>query len=167
MLSGDQLSGALTDTENSQHGVDCGHLGEDTGVSDTDGLETADLQLGINDSELVFLHVTHLGGTGRVVHGVSDAATVLGELLVGLQLRARSDLALDPVLEGCLLSDLAGGLETSDDSRSIVSFRIGEVAEVQRRLDVGVGRGKVDAAARARTRDVGCHAEGIDGRVVA
>jgi hypothetical protein len=167
VLHGNELSSALSDTEDSQHGVDCRHLGEDTGISDTHALQAADLQLGVDNSVLILLHVTHLGGAGRVVHSVSNAAAVFGKVLVALDLEARGNFALDPVLEWCLLSNLTSSLKTSDDSSSIVALRIGEIAEVQSGLDVGVRRSEVDAATGAGAGNVGCHAEGVDGRVVA
>jgi len=162
----DQLSSTLTDTQHSQHGVDGGHLGETSRVRNPDALEPANLQLGVHNGHLVLCYVTHLGCASGVVYGVCDAATVLGELFVGDDLRARRDFALDPVREGGLLGDLAGSLETGDNGGCVVALGVGEVAEVERGLDGGVGGGEVDAAAGAGTGDVGRHAECVDGGVV-
>lgn len=96
-----------------------------------------------------------------------NATTVLGELLVGLDLGAGRNFALEPVLEGSLLCDFARGLEACDDGRGVVAFGVGEVAEVEGGLDGGVGGGEVDAATGAGAGDVGGHAEGVDGGVVA
>ena len=46
-------------------------------------------------------------------------------------------------------------------SGRVVALGISEVAEVKGGLDCRIGRGQVDAATRARARDVGCHAESI------
>lgn len=161
------LGTALADGEDGKHGVDGGHVGEDTGVGDTQVLEAPDLELGVHDGVLVLGHVAHLGGAGGVVDGVGDAPSVGGQLLVGLALGARGDLALEPVLEGSLLGDLSRGLEAGDDGGGVVALRVGEVAEVEGGLDVGVGRGEVELAAGAGAGDVGGHAEGVDGGVEA
>lgn len=95
-----------------------------------------------------------------------DAAAILAEFVVGLDFGAGGDFALDPVLEGRLLGDFARGFEARDDGGCVIAFGVGEVAEVQRGLDGRVGRRQVDAAAGAGARDVGRHAEGVDGGVV-
>ena len=162
----DQLGSTLTDTKDSQHGVDSRHFGEDTGVSDTHALEAADLKFRVDNGLFVLGDVAHLGSTSRVVDGVSDATAVLGKILIGSDVGARCDFALNPVGEWGLLGDFSRGLETSDDGSGIVTLGISEIAEVESRLDVGVGRSKVEAAARAGTGNVGGHAEGVDRRVV-
>jgi hypothetical protein len=48
-----------------------------------------------------------------------------------------------------------------NESSRVVALGISEVAEVKGRFDSRIGRGQVDAATRARARDVGCHAESI------
>lgn len=96
-----------------------------------------------------------------------NPTSVLAQLLVSLDLGARRDFALDPVLEGGLLGNLARGFEACDDGGSVVALGVGEVAEVEGGLDVGVGAGEVDLTAGAGAGDVGCHAEGVDGGFVA
>lgn len=164
---GNHLGRALANGEDGEHGVDGGHLGEDTGVGDTHALQTAHLELVVDDGKLVLLDVSHLCGAGRVVDGVGDAAAVLGQLLVALALGAGGDFTLDPVFEGGLLGDLAGGLEAGDDGGGVVAFWVGEVLEVEGGLDGGIGGGQEEAAAGARAGNVGGHAEGVDGAVVA
>lgn len=164
---GDHLSCALTDGENGQHGVDSRHLRENTSVSNSDTLESLDLELMIHNGEFILAHITHLGGTGRVVDSVCGSSAVFGQLFIGGALGAGGDFALDPVFEGGLLGDLAGGLEAGDDGVGVVAFGVGEVAEVEGGLDSGVGRGEEKAAAGAWAGDVGGHAECIDGGVVA
>ncbi|GJC98195.1 hypothetical protein ColKHC_07021 [Colletotrichum higginsianum] len=160
-LVDDHLGGLLGDTEDGQHGVDGGDGGEDAGVDDADALEAADVEALVDDGERVLADVAHLGGADRVVDGVGGAAGVEAELLVGLDLGAGGDLAGDPVLEGGLLGDLAGGAHAVDEGGGVVALLVGEVAEVERRLDRGVGRGQVQAAAGAGAGDVGGHAEGV------
>lgn len=163
---GNHFSRALANRQHGQHGVDARHQREDAGVGDADILQSADLQLRVDDRERVAGHIAHLGGTSRVVDGVGNATTVFGELLVGLDLRSRRDFALDPVLERSLLGDFTSRLETGYDSGGIVALGIGEVAEVQSRLHAGILRGQVEAAAGASTGDVRGHAESIDRGVV-
>lgn len=96
-----------------------------------------------------------------MVDGVGGAAGVLADGLVRLDLGAGGDLLLEPVLEGGLVGNLAGGLDAGDEGGGVVALGVGEVAEVEGGLDAGVGRGQVDAAARAGTGNVGGHAEGV------
>lgn len=96
-----------------------------------------------------------------------DPAPVLGELLVGLDLWSRSDFLGEPLGEGLLLGDFAGGFETGDDGGCVVAFGIREVLEVEGGLDGWVRGGQVDASSGTGTRDVGCHAEGVEGGFVA
>ena len=98
---------------------------------------------------------------------MSDAAAVLGELLVGLHGGAGGDFAFQPGGEGGLLCDFAGGFEAGDDGGRVVAFGVGEVLEVERGFDGRVRGGQVDAAAGAGARNVGRHAEGVDGGVIA
>ena len=165
-LFGNQLGCPLTDSQHGQHRVDTGHLGEDAGVGDANVLQTTDFQLRVDHGQRIARYITHLGGTGRVVDRMGGAATILGQLLVGLDLGARGNLPLDPVLEWRLLGDLPGGLEAGDDGGGIVAFGVGEVAEVQRGLYRGIRGGQVDATTRAGAGDVGGHAEGVHGSVV-
>lgn len=167
MLLRHHLSAPLTDGQNSQHGVDSGHLREDTGVGNSDVLEAPDLQLVVHDRKLVLADITHLGGTSRVVHRVRYSTTILAEVLVGLDVWARRHLALEPRLEGFFLCDLARGFEARDDGGGVVALWVCEVAEVEGGLDVGVGGGEVELASRAGARDVGGHAEGVLWLVVA
>lgn len=102
-----------------------------------------------------------------MVHGVCDAAAVFAELLIGLNAGAGRNFALQPFGEGGLLGNFAGSLEAGHDGGGVVAFGVGEVAEIEGGLDGRVGRGEVDTAAGAGTGDVGGHAEGVDGRVVA
>lgn len=96
-----------------------------------------------------------------MVDGVRNASGVLANLLIGLHLGSRGDLALEPTLKGVLLSDLAGSLNTVHKSSGIVSLGVCKVSEVKSRLDVGVGGCKVDAASGAGTGDIRGHAEGV------
>lgn len=166
-VTGNQLGGAFTNGQHSQHGVDAGHVREDTGIGDTDTLEAADLQCGVDNGHGIAAHISHLGGTGRVVHGVGHTTAVLGQLLVGLHLGTRGDLALDPLLEGRLLGDLTGGLETGHNGGGVVALGIGEVAEVQGGLDGGVGGGQEETTTGTGAGNVGGHAEGVHDLVVA
>ncbi|KAI6757402.1 hypothetical protein HG531_003227 [Fusarium graminearum] len=161
VLCGNELSSPLTASKHRHHGVDSGHLGEDTGIDNSELVDAANLELRVDNSHLIPLGITHLSGTGRVVDSVGDATGVLANLLVGLNLGARGNFLLEPLLEGALLGDLTGGLDTMNKSSRIVPLRIGEVAEVKSGLDSRVSRGQVDATTRARTRNVGCHAESV------
>lgn len=165
-LSGNQFCGALADAQHGQHGVDGGHGGEDTSIGNAQALDAADLELLVDDGELVGPDVAHLGRAGRVVHGVRDAAGILGQLLVRLQFVARRDLALDPVLERRFVGDLARRPQPEHERRRVVALGVCEVPEVERRLDAWVCGREVQASAGARARDVGCHAERIDWCVV-
>lgn len=69
---GNQLSCALTNAQDSKHGVDARHVREDAGVCDSDILEPTDLEGWIDDGHTILLDVTHLSGTGRMVDGVMD-----------------------------------------------------------------------------------------------
>jgi hypothetical protein len=113
----------------------------------------------------------------RVVNGVRDFATVLAKLLVGDDLGARSNLALEPLGEGRLGSNLAGNLEAVDDGLGVVVLRVGlrakrgrsvqvrrrrgergrahEVAEVEGGLDHGIIAGEVETSTGLGTGDVG------------
>ena len=166
-ISSNQLCSPLTDPQNGQHGIDSGHGREHTRIRNPQLLQPPDLQILIHDRELVVPHIAHLRRSSGMVHGMRDAARVLGELLVRLQLIARRDLALDPVLERRLLRDLAGCAQSEHEGRGVVAFGVGEVAEVEGGLHAWVGGGQVYAAARAWAWDVGRHAECVDGLVVA
>lgn len=91
---------------------------------------------------------------------MGDLARVVAQLLVGLDLGAGGDLALDPVLEGCGLGNLARGLHAVDECGGVVAFGVRKVAEVECGLDGGVGGCQVEAAAGPGPGDVGRHAEG-------
>ena len=56
---------------------------------------------------------------------------ILAKSFVGLDVRTRSDLALQPGGEGGLGCDFAGGAKTGDYGCRVVAFGIGEVAEVE------------------------------------
>lgn len=75
--------------------------------------------------------------------------------------------ALQPGGEGGLGGDLAGVAEAGDDGGGVVAGWVGEVLEVEGGFYAGVGGGEVQAAFAFGARDVGRHAEGVDGRVVA
>lgn len=92
---------------------------------------------------------------------MSGAASVFADLLIRLHLGAGSNLFLQPLLERALLSDFTGSLDAGNEGGSVVAFGVGEIAEIQGRLDGGVCRGQVDAAARSRSGNVGGHAECI------
>lgn len=92
---------------------------------------------------------------------MSGAASVFANLLIRLHLGAGSNLLLQPLFEGALLSDFAGCLDASNEGGSVIAFGISKVAEIQGRLDSGVCRSQVDATAGSRPRDVGSHAECI------
>ena len=96
-----------------------------------------------------------------------DTAGVLAQRLISRDGWPRGDLAREPGLERLLRGDLAGSFEASDQCCGVVAGGVGEVLEVEGRLDGWVGAGEVEAAARTWTGDVGCHAEGVDGGVVA
>lgn len=164
---GDQLGGPLTNAKHGQHRVDGGHLGEDTSICDSQSLQSSDVELRIHDGQRVFGHVTHLGGTSGMVHGMCDASTILGEFFVRLDLGSGSDLTLEPGLERLLLSDLASGLETGNNCGGVVAFGVGKVAEVERGLDRRVGGGEVDTSLGAGAGNVWSHAKGIDRSIVA
>jgi hypothetical protein len=166
MSLSNHLSSSLANGQNSKHRVNSRHLRENTRISNSDSLQTLNLQLMIHNRKLILAHIAHLGGASRVVNSVSSSATVLRQLLVGGDFRARRNFALDPVAEGGLCGDLSGGFEAGDDGGGVVAFRVGEVAEVEGGLDGGVGGGEEEAAG-AGAGDVGGHAEGVDGGVVA
>ena len=98
---------------------------------------------------------------------MGDAPAVLAQLFVRRQRRARGDFALEPRAEGFRGGDLARGAQARDDGACVVALRVGEVFEVQGGLDGWVGAGEVELALGARAWDVGRHAEGVDGLVVA
>ncbi|KAL1962031.1 hypothetical protein VTN77DRAFT_675 [Rasamsonia byssochlamydoides] len=102
-----QFSCALADAQHRQHRVDAGHHGEDTCVRNAHPLQPADLQMRVDDCHRVALDVAHLGRAGRMVDGMGHAPAILGQCLVGDDLRPRCHLALDPVLERRLLGYLA------------------------------------------------------------
>ncbi|KAI6759624.1 hypothetical protein HG530_010304 [Fusarium avenaceum] len=133
LLCSDELSSSFTDSKNSDHRVDGRHLREDTSVDNAELADATDLKLRVDDSHLIALNVTHLGGTGRMVDGVGNAARILADLLISLNLGARGNLLLQPLLEGTCLSDLASSLDAVDEN----------------------------ATTGSRTGDVRCHAEGI------
>lgn len=63
--------------------------------------------------------------TNRVVNSVRNLAPVLAKLLVGDDLGAGGDLALQPLGERSLSSNLASNLETIDESLGVVVLGIG------------------------------------------
>lgn len=89
-----------------------------------------------------------------------NLASIVAQLLVGLDLGAGGDFTLDPVLEGGGLGDFAGGFHAVHEGGGVVAFGVGEVAEVEGGFDGGVGGGEVEAAAGTGAGDVGGHAEG-------
>ena len=102
-----------------------------------------------------------------MIHRVRDLSPVLAQLLIRRQRRARGDFALEPRAEGLCGGDLTRGAQARHDGACVVAVRVGEVLEVQGGLDGWVGAGEVELALGARARDVGCHAEGVNGLVVA
>lgn len=131
----------------SEHGVGRHHEGEDRGIHDPDVGHANNLEFGVHDSELI-VNSAHLASTGlggmqqvsdelqkkgrkayRVINGVRDLATVLAQLLVGNDLRARSNLALEPLRKGSLSGNLASNLESIDEGLSVVVFGIGLQSE--------------------------------------
>lgn len=161
LLAGNQFSGTLTNAKDCDHGIDGGHFGKDAGVGNTQVLDAANPQLGINDGIFVFGHVTHLRGTGGVIDGVCNATSVLANLLVCLNFGARGNFFLEPFLEGACLGNLTSSLDTSNQGGGIVALGVGEVPKVQGRLHGRVGRGEEDAATRPGTGDVWGHAKGV------
>lgn len=95
------------------------------------------------------------------------AAAVRAQLGVGLQGGPRRDFAFEPGGEGRLLCDFAGGAQAGDEGGGVVAFGVGKVLEVQSGLDGWVAAREVEAPLGAGARDVGRHAEGVDGLVVA
>lgn len=98
---------------------------------------------------------------------MGHAPGILAQVLIGLDIRTGRDLALDPILKGGLLGDPAGGAQAKHKRGGIIAFGVGEVAEIQGGFDGRVVGGQVKPAARPRARDVGRHAKGVDGCVVA
>lgn len=95
------------------------------------------------------------------------AAAVRAQLGVGLQGWARGDFAFEPGGEGRLLCDFAGGAQAGDEGGGVVAFGVGKVLKVESGLDGWVAAREVEAPLGAGARDVGRHAEGVDGLVVA
>ena len=60
-----------------------------------------------------------------------------------------------------MFGDFSCGFEAGYDGRVVVAFGVGEISEVERGLDAGIGAGEVDTTARAGTWDIGRHAKGI------
>ena len=102
-----------------------------------------------------------------MVDGVGDLAAVGAEFGVCLEGGAGRHFALEPGGEGGLFGDVAGEAEAGDDGGSVVAGGVGEVLEVEGWFDGWVGRGEVEASFAFGARDVGRHAEGVDGSVVA
>src|SRR5699024_4493833 len=123
-------------------------------------LETAHAQARVDDGAVV-VRGSHAAGAGRVVDGVGGAAAVLGQLRVGLHLRTGRDLTLEPALGRCGGGDLGGDLEPVGDGLLVVAGGVGEVTEVQRRVDLRVGAGQGQFPARTGPRDVGGHADRV------
>lgn len=94
-------------------------------------------------------------------------AAVGAEGGVALDGGARGHLARQPGGEGGLGGDAAGGAEAGDQGGGVVAGRVAEVAEVQGGLDARVGGGQVELAFGFGAGDVGRHAEGVGGGVVA
>jgi hypothetical protein len=161
------LSGSLANGQNSKHRVNSRHLWENTRIGDSYALQTLDLQLVIHNDKLILGHITHLGGASGMVNRMCCPTSIFRQLLVCSDGRAGGNFALDPVAEGGLCGDLSGGFEAGDDGGGVVAFRVGEVAEVEGGFYCGVGGGEEEAAAGAGAGDVGGHAEGVDGGVVA
>lgn len=102
-----------------------------------------------------------------MVHRVCDPAAVVAQLFVGGYGGAGGDFAFQPGGEGGLGGDFAGEAEAGDDGGGVVAGGVGEVLEVEGGLYGGVGGRQVEAALALGPRDVGRHAEGVDGGVVA
>ena len=98
---------------------------------------------------------------------MGDFAGVLAQLGVRLDGGARGDFAFQPGGEGGLLRDGAGGAEAGDEGGGVVGGGVGEVAEVEGGFDERVGGGEVEFSFAFGPGDVGRHAEGVDGGVVA
>lgn len=94
-------------------------------------------------------------------------AAVLAEIGLALDRGAGGDFALEPGGERGLERDAAGGAEARDEGGGVVTRGVGEVLEVEGGLHGRVGAGEVEAPLGFGPWDVGRHAEGVDGRVVA
>ena len=97
---------------------------------------------------------------------MGDPPSVLAQFFIRRQGWAGGDFALEPGAEGFCGGDFACGAQARDDGACVVAVRVGEVSEVQGWFDARVGAGEVELALGARARDVGRHAEGVDGFVV-
>ena len=98
---------------------------------------------------------------------MGDAAGVLAQGGAGGDGGAGRDFAFDPGAEGFLGRDAAGGFEAGDEGGGVVAGGVGEVFEVEGGFDGRVVAGEVELPGGAGARDVGGHAEGVDGGVVA
>ncbi len=96
------------------------------------------LQPLIHHSQLVILDIAHPCRTRRVIYRMSHPSRVLADLLVGLNIGPWRDLLLDPVLEGLLLRNLAGGADAKDEGGRIVSLGVGKISEVERWLGLRI-----------------------------
>lgn len=134
---GNDFGSAFSNSQDCQHRVDGGHSREDASVCDTEAFEAADLELRIDDGHLVVVG-THLGGSCRMIDGVRNAAAVFTEVLIALNLWSRGYFFLDPVAKWCLLGDFPCSLETCHYGGCVITFWVGEVAEVEGGLNMGI-----------------------------
>lgn len=97
---------------------------------------------------------------------MGDFAAVFAEVGVRLDRGAGGYFPCEPGGEGGLFCDLAGEAEAGDDGGGVVAVGVGEVSEIEGGFHGRVGRCQVELSFRSGPRDVGRHAEGVDGRVV-
>ena len=96
-----------------------------------------------------------------MVDGVVGAPDVVGDLLVGLHVRAREQLRTGPLGQRRLGDDLPGPADPGGHDAQVVALGVGEVAGVDPGLVPEVPRAQAHRAAGARVGDVRGEAEGV------
>ena len=161
------LRAPLANGQHCKHRVHGRHFREDARIRNTDMLKPPQSQFTVHDRHLVSRQIAHLGRAGGMVDCVRDIAGVGADVGVGLDVRAGGDFAFEPGGEGGLLGHGAGGADAGDQGGGVIAGGVGEVLEVEGWFDGRVGGGEVEAAFAFGPGDVGRHAEGVDGGVVA
>lgn len=96
-----------------------------------------------------------------MVHCPCYRASVLGDVLVRLDLGSGCDLLNQMLLEGALLGNFSGPLDTFSQDLRVIAVLVLKVLEVQQGLVVWVSADKLDAADCLGSRNVRRHADGV------
>ena len=160
----DHVGGLFGHHDDGSVGVAAGHVGHDGSVDDAQVADAVDAQPGVDDGRRIRRR-SHFAGADGVVVGLRVAADEAGPVLVGVDgvvLAAGERLGVEARAE--LLEGLGSGQGQSDldalDEHAQVLFD-GEVARIDERMVVRIGRRQTDGALGLGPQQHGQHLPGV------